>query len=210
MNFVQKFPKIIHQIWLGDKKMPRQFSSYMESWKRFHPKWKYILWTDTDFPLINTNVFNQTDNFGIKSDVLRYEILYKFGGLYVDLDFECFKPLDPLLERMQKNVFAASEGKTPTYSNSVANAMIGALPNSEFLEKAIEELPINFKKTYTDKGDTDFVEMVSKSCGPAFITSLHKKYPNLLHVFQRLKFYPRTKEPDGDAYARHHYSGLWK
>ena len=31
---------------------------------------------------------------GEKSDIFRYEILYRFGGVYVDTDFECIKPFE--------------------------------------------------------------------------------------------------------------------
>jgi len=32
--------------------------------------------------------------YGAKSDIARYEILYRIGGLYIDTDFECLKPFD--------------------------------------------------------------------------------------------------------------------
>lgn len=35
--------------------------------------------------------FDARSNFGEKSDILRYEILYHCGGLYVDTDFECLQ-----------------------------------------------------------------------------------------------------------------------
>ena len=31
-------------------------------------------------------------------DTIRYMILYVYGGVYTDLDTECFKPIEPLLE----------------------------------------------------------------------------------------------------------------
>lgn len=38
--------------------------------------------------------FDARANFGEKSDILRYEILYHCGGLYIDTDFECLQPFD--------------------------------------------------------------------------------------------------------------------
>jgi mannosyltransferase OCH1-like enzyme len=32
-----------------------------------------------------------------KTDILRFEILYQFGGLHKDTDFECLKPIDDLI-----------------------------------------------------------------------------------------------------------------
>ena len=34
-----------------------------------------------------------------KSDILRYLLLYHYGGVYADLDVECLRPFEPLLQR---------------------------------------------------------------------------------------------------------------
>jgi hypothetical protein len=46
--------------------------------------------------LFNAQFYDETKNYGEKSDMLRYELLYMFGGLYVDTDEECLKPFDIL------------------------------------------------------------------------------------------------------------------
>lgn len=33
----------------------------------------------------------------MKADILRYELLYFFGGIYIDTDFLCIKNIDKLL-----------------------------------------------------------------------------------------------------------------
>ena len=43
---------------------------------------------------LNEKQFLQAKNFGCKSDIARYEILHKFGVIYVDTDFEALKPID--------------------------------------------------------------------------------------------------------------------
>jgi len=92
-------PKIIHHIWLGSD-LPEEYKFYIESWKTHHPAWKHYLWTDKhikELNLFNIKLFNKTKNNGQKSDILRYELLYRFGGIYVDTDFECLKPFNNLL-----------------------------------------------------------------------------------------------------------------
>ncbi len=42
----------------------------------------------------NQAAIEATNNYGERSDIMRYEILYHFGGLYVDTDFECLRPMD--------------------------------------------------------------------------------------------------------------------
>ena len=34
-----------------------------------------------------------------KSDILRYLLLFHYGGVYADLDVECLRPFEPLLQR---------------------------------------------------------------------------------------------------------------
>ena len=36
--------KLIHQIWLGDKKLSKTCIPWMKSWKKFNPDWEYKLW----------------------------------------------------------------------------------------------------------------------------------------------------------------------
>ncbi len=92
-------PKHIHQIWIGGP-LPEVFKKYIYTWKQMHPDWEYTLWTDKKirelFPLYNQNYYDQSDGMGVKSDLLKWEIIYRFGGVYVDVDFECLQPLDDL------------------------------------------------------------------------------------------------------------------
>jgi inositol phosphorylceramide mannosyltransferase catalytic subunit len=92
-------PKNIHFIWLGGP-IPQKYKRLQDTWRKHHPTWNIKIWNDRDaqeFGMVNKLVFDCTDNLGIKSDIFRYEILYRHGGIYVDTDYECFKPFDDLL-----------------------------------------------------------------------------------------------------------------
>ncbi len=94
-------PKIIHQIWLGSE-LPDRYKRLCETWKAKHPAWQHILWTDKEaaaLTMSNRSLYESMKNYGAKADILRYEILYQYGGLYVDTDFECLKPFDQLHHR---------------------------------------------------------------------------------------------------------------
>jgi mannosyltransferase OCH1-like enzyme len=85
-------PRIIHQIWLGPLTPP---SKALDSWKKKHPNWEYRLWTEDNLPnLKNQHAFDVSDNYPQKADILRYELLEQFGGVYVDADVHCIKPVD--------------------------------------------------------------------------------------------------------------------
>ena len=81
----QKIPKIIHQIWIGPKKLPYKWiNSFRKDFMNKYPGWKYYLWRDRDvknFNLQNRLQYNSEKTYHGKSDILRYEILYNYGGI---------------------------------------------------------------------------------------------------------------------------------
>jgi len=95
-----KIPKIIHQIWLGSS-LPPEFDELVQTVKSMHAGrgWSYKLWTDEDLKdlvLYNQRYFDEAKNAGARADLLRYELLYRYGGVYVDIDYECLQPFDEL------------------------------------------------------------------------------------------------------------------
>tara|TARA_B100001027_G_scaffold82505_1_gene56551 strand:- start:5284 stop:7230 length:1947 start_codon:yes stop_codon:yes gene_type:complete len=95
-------PKIIHQIHLGSSPLSHLEKKWQLSWKKNNPEYIYILWDEQKIAqhieITHTKAFYDCKNFSEKSDILRFEILYQFGGVYVDTDFECLKSIDDLLE----------------------------------------------------------------------------------------------------------------
>ena len=92
-------PKIIHQVWVGGNELPAIYKFYQKTCKDLHPDWEYKLWTDKEvenWDFENKDLYNHTRNYAEKSDILRHQILKDFGGVYIDIDIRCTKPLDPL------------------------------------------------------------------------------------------------------------------
>ena len=93
-------PKIIHQVWIGPNKPPQ----FLGSWRDKNPEFEWWLWdikaVKNFLPLYNQHLFdefaNQRTQTGITGivDLLKYEILYKYGGIYIDADIECLRPLE--------------------------------------------------------------------------------------------------------------------
>jgi hypothetical protein len=121
----QRIPKVLHQIWLGSK-VPEKYGELTERLREQHPGWTYKLWTDDniDFDLVNRSLFEKAVNPGQKSDILRYEILRKFGGIYLDLDFIVLRPFDCLLHL---DGFA---GLSYDDKPQLLNGLVGCAPGS--------------------------------------------------------------------------------
>lgn len=132
----QKIPKRIHQIWLGSP-IPEKYKRLGDTWILKHPGWEYKLWTDEDvagFGLEKWQIFRGSNNWGQKSDIFRYEILKRYGGIYVDTDFECIKPFDDLL---YLNFFTslAYEMKVELYIG-----LIATVPNHPIINRCVQKL----------------------------------------------------------------------
>ena len=91
-------PKIIHQTWKNENIPYDTFKKeWIDSWTNLNPAWEYKLWTDEDilsfiedkFPWF-VNRFNEYPKNIQRVDAFRYFVLYEYGGLYADMDFECF------------------------------------------------------------------------------------------------------------------------
>lgn len=87
----QDIPKIIHQVWIGPKPCP---SGASELWQQWCDKYGYTykLWTASDiggFESLNSPAYESFYNRRLYAgavDVVRAEILYREGGLYIDMD----------------------------------------------------------------------------------------------------------------------------
>lgn len=135
-----RIPKIIHQIWIGSP-LPEDYLPLIKTWQELHPDWEYILWDDVmieGLDLVNKAQYDASTNYGQKADIARYEILYRFGGVYVDIDFECLQPFDIFHHVCDYYTGAAYSGRFSTF-----NGLIGSVPGNPILQECIETLDIN-------------------------------------------------------------------
>lgn len=195
-------PRVFHRIWLGTQQMPDEFVQYGETWQRHHPGWTMRLWTDENLPEIsNKQEFLLAAKMSYKSDILRYEVIYKYGGVYIDTDFKCLRNIEPLLKGVQ--AFAALEEP-----GVVCGAIFGAEQGHPLLADAIAQLPSSFwSKRHLNN---------SVQIGPLFFTEIVAKHPQTV-VFDPTFFYPyhwsekwRKGQEFPDAYAVHHWTGSWR
>ena len=135
-------PKIIHQIWIGDKKCPME---WIETWKEKNKKLEHILWNEEKISLLNIKNKDKYDYFlSIKEyysacDILRVEILNKYGGIYVDADSICINSIEDEYF-MRKDFFAAYEYDRKGCKDRVSNGVIGTIPNHPIMNNYLEKI----------------------------------------------------------------------
>jgi hypothetical protein len=83
--------RIIHQIWVGAKAIPDREAEFIASMKELNTTCEHILWTDNNLPNLPDRIlkaYNSRTHPAFKADILRYYVTNKYGGLYIDADFE--------------------------------------------------------------------------------------------------------------------------
>jgi mannosyltransferase OCH1-like enzyme len=96
-----KIPRLLHQIWVGPRPAPVK---WLATWRELHPQWQYRLWGNRELvtePWVNERHirdYYRRGRFNGVADLMRYEILYRFGGVVVAADSICLHPIDELFE----------------------------------------------------------------------------------------------------------------
>tara|TARA_R110002096_G_scaffold27366_2_gene83880 strand:+ start:1401 stop:2291 length:891 start_codon:yes stop_codon:yes gene_type:complete len=93
-------PKIIHQLWIGDKPCP---INAMNTIKNMNPSYEYLLWNEElikeklkVYPRYQRKIEGHSAIWG-RADMYRYLILEQFGGIFIDADMVAIEPLDDFL-----------------------------------------------------------------------------------------------------------------
>lgn len=141
---VANIPKSIHMIWLGSP--PTPFVKFaIASWKKHHPLWDLKLWTDEQIKELTWShpksefLFKNAKNWAEKSDILRFEILYQYGGVYADTDAVCLKPLDSLIESGLSFFACFEENKIQHLGCSlIGSAVIIAAQNHPIFHRCLD------------------------------------------------------------------------
>jgi mannosyltransferase OCH1-like enzyme len=143
-------PRIFHHIWLGSTPLPPDFAAFRETWREHHPEWALRLWTEEELPdgLSRRELYDLSRLPAERADVLRLEVLQRFGGIYVDVDLECRRPLDELLDRVE---FFACYLSDPRAGSAVriGNGIVGATRGHPIVELALDQV------RFSDDGSLD-------------------------------------------------------
>jgi len=89
-------PRIIHHIWIGNSLLPHSAKAAIESSIKINSEWEHRLWGNNDIPTFGVECERKVLDSRhpiTASDVLRYFILAKHGGLYLDVDMVAIKPV---------------------------------------------------------------------------------------------------------------------
>lgn len=176
-------PKIMHQLWIGTKPSPIKL---MNTWKEKHPDFEYIYWNEEEFVKRNMifdckKEIDEIEEINGKADIMRWEILYKYGGVFLDADSICIEPFDD--EIMSKICFAGWE-QEKVRKGLIATGTMGFPVNHPLVKEAIKWIKNN---KVTQKAGL----MAWQSVGPGLLTRMYNtgKFQDL-HIFPSYTFLP--------------------
>ena len=123
-------PKIIHYCWFGQAPLPLLAEQCIASWKKHMPSWQFIRWDESNFDIAAAPLYvrqaYEARKFAFVSDYARLWALEQYGGLYMDVDFEVYRPFDELMDKYP--AFAGYEGskRQPVMQGVLASEPHGA------------------------------------------------------------------------------------
>ena len=193
-------PKILH-FTVPEKIHPEQQRT-IDSARALHPDWRVAVWADRDAGKIEgarlLSYFDRANSGAQRADLLRLDILYGYGGVYLDLDFKLYKSLDPLVDNF--DFFICSED-----GQRLCTAAIGCAPRHAAVDAVIGFLQQNEPDWSLPPNETTGPELASKVL----------RWRNDLVVLPRETFYPynwneKASGPHRLSYAEHLWAGSWK
>ena len=132
-------PKILHQMWIGPKPAPTHL---MDTWRDKHPDFEYIRWSESELQVRGfvsecSDQIDAMSEINGKADIYRWEILYKYGGIFVDADSVCVEPFDETF--LARTAFAGFENET-IRKGLVATGTMGFVPGYPLCRAAIDQI----------------------------------------------------------------------
>jgi mannosyltransferase OCH1-like enzyme len=194
-------PKKLHFIWVGDETKRPQ--NCIDTWKKLNPSYEIKIWGNKEQygrKWINKRHMDEMWNVELNgvADLMRYEILHSEGGLYIDADSYCKRPLEDWL--LEPNEFSCWENEV-TRPGLIATTCLGSVPQSPFFAQIIQD--ISLEKTVIDK-------RAWLTVGPQRVTDTWRKTKYPITIYPSHFFIPRhfsgvSYQGSGQVFADH----LW-
>lgn len=184
-----EIPRLIHIVWIGDES--RAPLELINSWRLLNPECALIVWGNTELKnrqWINSNLINffwDRKRFELVADLMRYEILYFYGGFAVDADTLCVKTLPASFFALHG--FSCYENET-VVPGLISNGYLAVRPRSLLLQSIIISIS-------NDPMVTRLPGWIA--LGPGRLTSMYRKIkPKGFKIFPSHYFIPE------------HYTGI--
>ena len=206
-------PKTIHYCWFGNTPLPKQYKEWMLTWKEKCPDYEIIQWDESNYDVTKIPYMKEAyeaRKWAFVSDYARLDIIYKYGGIYLDTDVEILKNLDELLYNEAFCGFETSEyvafglGYGSVKSNHLLREIMNIYENMSFINNdgtfnettcPIIQTHVLERKGLVKNGECQIVDGM---------LVLPEKILCPLSVWTR-----KVTKDISNSYMYHHYAGTW-
>lgn len=166
-----QIPKIIHQIWVGDKEMPDHCKKFVQEMRDLHPDWEHKMWgneifTDVypDDPFLNNYRKDpELYKWAFITDRIRCLLLRDYGGIYCDVDARPVKSFNLVRDQLGPQHTFMSGMKPSQKNNTLIDCTVyGSAPNS----RIINEILTVYDRVTWAHGCKTFSDKVIQKCEP--------------------------------------------
>jgi len=149
----RSIPKVIHQTYRS-KTLPPEMEKNAQRIRALNPDWEYRLYDDqniedylrTHFPQLLTYFKRIEPNYGAtKADFFRYLVMYKEGGVYLDIKSSVTRPFDEVIRLDDRFLLSHWNQKSMGRHSDVSLSRgefqqwhIISAPGNPFLKRVIE------------------------------------------------------------------------
>lgn len=207
-------PRKIHYCWFGGGEKPELLMRCLESWERHCPDYEIVEWNESNYD-VNQNLYlklaYQKKQWAFVSDYARIDLVYRYGGFYLDTDVELQKGLDPL--RRHRLYLGIERG-----SRKVNSGLgFGAVAGHTYLKQLLCSYDTLAKKMDTGKADFCTCPVMETHLLKTYgfkERDVNQKLTDGICVYASQYFCPKT--PAGSmrkltkkTYSIHHYHASW-
>ena len=203
-------PKIIHYCWFGPNELPETELKCIASWKKYLPEYQIMFWNEKNFDINSVEYVKQAyelKKYAFVSDYVRFNVLYKYGGIYLDTDQEILQNIDRFLEN---DIVLGFENRT-----MIAAGLIGAISEHPFIYDVMNYYETN-NFVENDIMDTTTVVQIMTNIlvQKGFEKENKDQFIDGIHLYERDYFYPKLLDKGGfgvteRTVAIHHGSASW-
>lgn len=95
-------PKKLHYCWFGRNPLPTLAKKCIKSWKKYCRDYEIVEWNEDNFDIASAPLYVQqayeAKKWAFVTDYVRLQVVYEYGGIYLDTDVEVLRSLDDLLQ----------------------------------------------------------------------------------------------------------------
>lgn len=169
-------PKNIFQTW-KTKSLSPAFQKIVNTWIHFNPEWKYQLYSDQECDIFikenfDESVYNTYKKIvpgAYKADLWRYCVLYKYGGVYIDIDTICMSKISDFIHHSHFVTPVDLNTNPREGTHNLFNTFIASVPESPILLDCIHQIVYNVTNNIIPQSKLDFT-------GPGILGRAVNKY----------------------------------